>query len=560
MSVVTTTAGAPVAEARKLRRDVGMVGLLFASVGSIIGSGWLFGALNASLVAGPASLISWVLGGAAVILLALIHAELGGMYPVAGGSARFPHYAFGSLIGFASGWFAFLGAVTTAPIEVEAALQYAHKVLPNLTQTANNQIIVTPSGYVVAALLMLLFSFINVMGVKWLSETNKVAVWWKIAIPAITIVALLIASFHPGNFTAGGGFSPFGWKGIFSAIPVGGVVFAYLGFEQAIQLGAETQNPKRNIPLAVIGSMVIGIVLYLGLAVAFIAALDPALLTKGWSAVSFSGEAILYGPFAGLFTALGLTFFAVLIYIDAVISPGGTGLLYVGTSSRLTFALARNRYIPELFAYLSVRGVPIYAIAFSFLCGMLIFLPFPGWAQLVGFVSLATVIAYAMAPLAMGALRRQEPDRERPYRLWAGSLLAPLGFAIANEIILFAGWAVVWKLIVAILIGFILLGISAATSSPERRPSLDWRSGAWVWPYVIGLGVISYLGSFGPSDAIPLIGLKGATNALQFGWDILVMALFSIVIYYLAIGLRLPRERAQEYIGDLTAEAEPVEA
>jgi len=160
----------------------------------------------------------------------------------------------------------------------------------------------------------------------------------------------------------------------------------------------------------------------------------------------------------------------------------------------------------------------------------------------------------------MGALRRQEPDRDRPYRLWAGSLLAPLGFAIANEIILFAGWAVVWKLIVAIVIGFILLGISAATSPPERRPSLDWRSGAWVWPYVIGLGVVSYLGSFGPSDAIPLIGLKGATNALQFGWDILVMALFSVAIYYLAISLRLPPERAREYIGDLTSEAEPVEA
>src|ERR1700682_6630881 len=75
---------------RKLRRDVGMVGLLFAAVGSIIGSGWLFGALNASLVAGPAALISWVLGGAAVILLALIHAELGAMYPVAGGRCRVP--------------------------------------------------------------------------------------------------------------------------------------------------------------------------------------------------------------------------------------------------------------------------------------------------------------------------------------------------------------------------------------------------------------------------------------------------------------------------------------
>src|SRR5437870_4314181 len=200
MTTASATVGKSPAAARKLRRDVGMVGLLFTSVGSIIGSGWLFGALNASLIAGPAALLSWVLGGSAVILLALIHAELGGMYPVDGGSARFPHYAFGSLVGFASGWFAFLGAVTTAPIEVEAALQYAHKYVPNLTSTVNGAVVVTPVGYLVAAALMLIFSAINVMGVKWLSETNKVAVWWKIAIPAITVVALLVASFHPGNF------------------------------------------------------------------------------------------------------------------------------------------------------------------------------------------------------------------------------------------------------------------------------------------------------------------------------------------------------------------------
>jgi amino acid transporter len=375
----------------------------------------------------------------------------------------------------------------------------------------------------------------------------------------VTVVVLLIVSFHPGNFTAGGGFNPFGWKGIFTAIPVGGVVFAYLGFEQAIQLGAETRNPRRNIPFAVIGSMIVGVILYIALQVAFTAAIDPKVLEKGWNAVTFTGDAVIYGPFAGLFAALGLGFFALLIYIDAVISPGGTGLLYVGTSSRLTFALARNRYIPELFARLSTRGVPVYAIAFSFLCGMLVFLPFPGWAQLVGFISSATVIAYAMAPLAFGALRRQDPDRDRPYRLWGGPVLAPLGLIVADEIILFAGWAVIWKLIAAILIGFVLLGISAVTRPPERRPSLDWRSGAWVWPYVVGLGVISYLGSFGPADAIPFIGTRGARNILPFGWDILVMALFSLAIYFLAMGVRLPSERVREYVGDLTAEAEPAE-
>src|SRR5436309_3716994 len=177
MESASVAAPATAEPEHKLHREVGFVGLLFASVGSIIGSGWLFGALSAASIAGPAALISWVMGGAGMLLLALVHAELGGMYPVAGGSARFPHYAFGSLIGFAGGWFAFLGAVTTAPIEVEAAIQYASNYVPHLTTLSGGVQVLTVTGYVVAAVLMLMFSAINIMGVKWLSETNKAAVW-----------------------------------------------------------------------------------------------------------------------------------------------------------------------------------------------------------------------------------------------------------------------------------------------------------------------------------------------------------------------------------------------
>src|SRR4051812_36952400 len=192
--------------AHRLRREIGVVGLLFTSVGSIIGSGWLFGALSASQIAGPAALLSWVIGGVAVILLALAHAELGAMYPVAGGSARFPHYAFGSLAGFAGGWFAFLGAVTTAPIEVEAALQYATGWLGiSLTTSSGGQTVLTASGYVVATILMALFSFINILGVRWLSETNKAIVWWKIFVPVLTVIVLAVTAFHTGNFTADAG-------------------------------------------------------------------------------------------------------------------------------------------------------------------------------------------------------------------------------------------------------------------------------------------------------------------------------------------------------------------
>src|SRR5438270_6825841 len=120
---------------RKLRREIGFVALMFASVGSIIGSGWLLGALNAAKVAGPAALVSWAIGAVAILFLALVHAELGGMFPVAGGSSRYPHYAFGSLAGFGSAWIWYLGAVTVAPAEVEAALSYANNYLPGLIDT-----------------------------------------------------------------------------------------------------------------------------------------------------------------------------------------------------------------------------------------------------------------------------------------------------------------------------------------------------------------------------------------------------------------------------------------
>ena len=122
---LASTAGA---EEHHLRRAVGLQGLTMISLGSIIGSGWLQGAITAAKTAGGASLISWVLGGLVLALLALVHAELGSTYPVSGGTARFPFMIFGALGGFTGGWMAWIQAVTIAPIEVEASLGYLGRV------------------------------------------------------------------------------------------------------------------------------------------------------------------------------------------------------------------------------------------------------------------------------------------------------------------------------------------------------------------------------------------------------------------------------------------------
>jgi amino acid transporter len=531
---------------RRLHRDVSTLGLLFFSLGSIIGSGWLFTPLVATQIAGPAAIITWVVGGAVMLILALVHAELGGMYPVAGGSARYPHFSFGSMAGFTIGWIVWVGSVTVAPIEVLAVTTYGVHFFPWMMVAKGGTEVLTGAGIVVSVILMAVFTVINLLGVGSMAKSNNVIMIWKIAIPFLAIIVLIAVAFNGSNFTAAEGFGPFGASSILLAVGTAGVIFAYQGFEQAIQLGGETRNPGRNIPLAVIGSMIIGVIMYILLQIAFVGGLHPEDYTNGWANLSFPQDA---GPFAGLAAAAGLGWLAFLLYVDALISPGGTGLIYVGASSRLSFALGRNHYIPHQFGYLTEGGVPIVSIIFSFIVGCIAFLPFPAWSALVGFITSATVMGYAAVPLAMGAMRRQEPDHPRPFKLPAGELFAVGAFIVANLVIYFTTWDTLWRLYIAIAVGFVLLAIGRLINPSEFIPRLDFRSSSWLWPYFIGLAVISYLS---PTDF-------GGKGVIPFGWDIAIVAAFSIAIYYYAMSVRLTPEEVRGHVADARAEAEEVE-
>ena len=109
------------------------------------------------------------------------------------------------------------------------------------------------------------FTALNFLGMKKFARVSNAITWWKIAIPVIAIVVLLF-KFHGANFSGHGGFMPYGLKALFGAIPSAGIVFAYLGFEQADQLAAEVKNPQRNLPLAIILSILIGTAIYVLLA------------------------------------------------------------------------------------------------------------------------------------------------------------------------------------------------------------------------------------------------------------------------------------------------------
>ena len=526
-----------------LRREVGFIGLLWASTGSIIGSGWLFGAQGALSAAGPAAIISWVIGAAAILLLALVHAELGGMYPVAGGTARFPHYAFGGAAGASFGWFSWLQAATVAPIEVMAVIQYGqhYSFADSWMKLKGGQHVLTGNGIVAAIVLMAIFTGLNFLAVKQLTNTNSAATWWKVAVPVVTIVVLMVTAFHTSNFTAANGFNPYGAGGVLAAVSTSGIICALLGFEQADQLAGESSRPQRDIPRAVIGSIVIGAIIYILLQIAFLAALPKSEIGRTWAT---GGYTAFSGPFANLASLVGLGGLATVLYIDAVISPAGTGLIYTTGASRVSYGLSRNGYVPRAFETTDRRGIPWVGLIAAFVVGCICFLPFPSWRSLVGLITSASVLMYAGAPLSLGVFRNRLPEASRPFRLPGASVLSPLAFVVANFLILWSGWTTDWKLGVAILIGYVILVANVVLNLNPTKPQLDMHAAVWLPVYLVGMGLIVYLSDFGP--------LKNPVFPLW--WDMVAVAAFGLAIYFWAMRVALPSERIQETVdrGNLT--------
>jgi amino acid transporter len=547
----------------RLRRDVGLLPLFMVSAGSVVGSGWLVGTLTASRAAGPAAIISWVIGVILLMGIALIYAELGAAYPVSGGTARFTWIQAGTLGGFFCGTYSYLQAMAVVPVGAGAIVGYANaKIWPGMVNPATG--LLTGKGLAVVIAVMFLFTAVNLFGIRWMARINTVATVWKVLVPLATVIFIMAKVFHGSNFTAGGGFFPFGLKGVFIAIPLG-VVFALAGFEQAAQLAGEARNPKRDMPIAVVGSLLLGAALYLLLQVCFTGALNPANLAHGWAS-PFGATALgAYGPYYTLAASAGLGWLGTVLIIDAVVSPAGTGLVYVTAASRLSYSLARTRFVPPVFAAIDRRGVPWFSIVFGGVFGCILFLPFGSWAGLVGAITAASSFMYSFAPVAAVSLRKSDPDRARPYRAPLLNVIAPFSFVVSGFIIYWSGTANVVKLDAAVVF-FLVLYLIARRLDPNQEP-LNFRAGAWAIPWVAGLTMLSILGdsyvggvSSGPGGTGSGGGYATFLGArlgfhMRFGWDLLIIAIFALAVFYFAVNSRLSPEQTQAHALEAAADA-----
>ena len=502
-------------------RNIKPFALMLTGLGSIIGSGWLFGAARAAHIAGPAAVVAWIVGMIIILSIALSYAELGAMFPEAGGMVRYARYSHGSMLGFIAAWANWIAIVSVIPVEAEASVHYMSTWPFTWAHNLYVHDELSTIGLLLSAVLVIFYFLINYWGVKLFTKANTLITTFKLVVPALAAIALLYSGFHGENFTTTvpGGFAPYGWSAVMTAIATSGIVFSYNGFQSPINMAGEAVNPGRSVPFAVIGSILLAAVIYILLQVAFIGALSPADLINGWHGINFSS------PFAELALAVGLNWLVFLLYADAFISPSGTGATYMATTTRMIYGMERNGTMPKMFGQMHpLYHIPRGAMWFNLVIAYLFLFFFRSWDGLAAVISVATVISYLTGPVCVASLRHTAADLPRPFRLHGMFWIAPFAFVFSSLILYWARWPLTGKIILLIVVALpIYFWYQAKAGWPSFRREL--KGALWMMVYLMAMAALSYCGS----------SEFGGKNILTYGSDMVVVAFVALVFYYWGI-------------------------
>ncbi len=496
------------------RREIGLFSLTMIGVSSIIGSGWLFAAYHASKIAGPAAILSWCIGAAAVFVIGLCAAEVGRALPVTGGLTRYLEYTHGPFNGFIASWANLVGAVPIIAIEALATVQYLSHIKGCNALYDPAAGVLTISGLLLAAVIMLGYAALNWWSLGMMLKSSNAITIFKVVMPLATAAFLIAAGFNAANFHTPS-FAPSSWQAVLTAIPASGVLVSFFGFQSVVTLAGEVKNPGRTVPLAMLGAIGLSLLVYLSLQIAFIGGISPALLAApgNWKNISFSS------PFAELAMALGLNWLVLLLYLDAAVSPSGTGLAYIAQSSRLLRGIQQNGHLPVSLGRLDpVYATPRNAILASLLLSFVFLFVFRGWGNLVEMITILMVIGMIPAPLALAGIRRHAPQL-LPGRNHAWLLgIEILSFIVITLLFYWSEWPKTGKAMLVIMAGLPIYFWYEWRGG--KRPLLALRGGSWLILWLLLMTFISWLsGTILESVAVP-------------GWDEIVVIIVAVCFYW----------------------------
>jgi basic amino acid/polyamine antiporter, APA family len=389
----------------ELARSIGLFQLTMFGVGATIGTGIFFVLSQAVPVAGPAVIWSFVIAGTVAGLTAVCYAELASAVPVSGSSYSYAYATLGELPAVCVAACLLLEYGVSAAAVAVGWSQYLNELLGNLFGfTLPDSLAQAPEQggllNLPAVILVMLCTLLLIRGASESAKTNAVMVLIKIGVLLLFIV-LGITGWNPDNMSP---FSPFGLTGVTGAAGI--IFFSYIGLDAVSTAGEEVKNPRRTMPLAILGALVIVTTLYILTTVVAVAA-QPYTKFEGQEA----------GLAAILEQVTGQTWPATMLAAGAVISIFSVTLVVLYGQTRILFAMARDGMLPELFHRVNKRTltpVPNTIIVAAVICLLAGLIPINFLAEMT---SIGTLVAFLVVSIGVMVLRRTHPELPRGFRV-----------------------------------------------------------------------------------------------------------------------------------------------
>ncbi|MFI9212318.1 amino acid permease [Streptomyces sp. NPDC053253] len=449
-------------EGGSLRRSLSMWQLTMISIGATLGTGIFVVLGDAVPQAGPAVTLAFVIAGLTALFSALSYAELAGAIPVAGSSYSYAYATMGELVAWVCGWCLVLEyGVSVAAVAVGWG-EYVNELLDGtIGVTIPDALSSAPGeGGIInlPALIVVLLAMVFLLGgAKESARANTIMVVVKIA-ALVLFCTIGFMGFKSGNYSD---FMPLGMAGVSAA--GASLFFSYIGFDAASTAGEEAKNPQRDLPRAIMLSLIIVTTLYV---------LVAAVAVGAWNWKDFEGSK---ASLAGIMNDVsGQTFWGTLLAAGAVISIASVVLTVLYGQTRVLFAMSRDGLVPKVFGKVSPKtGTPrVNTVIVSVFCGVLAAaIPL---GELVDATSIGTLFAFALVNIAVVILRKTRPDMKRTFRVPLGWLFPVLGFGFCVYNMFSLGattWTVFGCWMAAGLVFYFLYGMRRsrlATAAPAE--------------------------------------------------------------------------------------------
>ena len=455
------------AEKKALRRSLGAFQLTLLGIGAVIGTGIFVLTAEAAQKAGPAMMISFVIAGFVCAVAALCYSELAAMVPVSGSAYTYTYAVMGEMLAWMVGWALILEYAVGASAVAVGWSGYAVGLMRSWGVDFPVSLAVGPSqGGLInlpAVVISLLITGLLIIGTKESARFTSALVLVKVV--ALTIfIALTFPVLNGAHFEP---FIPNGW-GTYGVVgAAASIFFAYVGFDAVSTAAEETVNPQRNVPIGLIGSLLFCTVFYLLVAAGAIGAMgaDPvrnaagAVLAPGSAEMAAQCKSIVASggteplvcskeALAHVLRSIGWQRVGDFMGIAAFVALPSVVLMMMFGQTRIFFVMARDGLLPEKLSSVHPKfRTPHIVTAFTGVVVTLAaaFLPV---GKLADYSNSGTLFAFAMVALAVLVLRKKDPNRKRPFRTPAVSIIGPL--AIAGCLGLYLNLPTVAKLVLII--------------------------------------------------------------------------------------------------------------